>query len=126
MSIFTIPECRMKNLIKTALVLLILFISATEIRSQNNLNLQFNDGSSFRVFINDTLYNRHSQSQVLITGLRQDTVRLKVEVSAGERYGLTFYLLNKGKTTSGREFSYVLKKEKQRLKAVFLGMYDIR
>jgi hypothetical protein len=113
---------KMNNLFfKSAAICLFLTFS---LKSQNNLVLQLDNGSPFKVLINEKPFNTSAQSQVELKDLKQDTLLIKVELEKGERFGVTLYLLDKGKKTSGKEFNFVLHREKTRLRPVFMGMYD--
>jgi hypothetical protein len=94
------------------------------LQAQNSLSLQLEDGAPFRVLLNDKVYNTNPQSQVLLTDIKKDTLFVKVELEKGERYGLTLFLLDKGKSTRNKEFTYLLRKERNRLRPVFMGMYE--
>jgi hypothetical protein len=107
--------------LKTFIFLLFL---APSFKSQNNVMLQLSDGTPFKVLLNDKPYNSSPQSQVALTDIKQDTLLIKVELEKGERFGLTLYLLDKGKKTSAKEFTFVLYREKIRLRPVFMGMRD--
>jgi hypothetical protein len=100
-----------------------LFLHAA--KSQNNLILQMDDGTPFRVVLNDKVYNDSAQAQIQINDVAKDTLFLKVELSPSLSYGITVFLLDKGKKTRGKEFNYLLRKEKNRLQPVFMGMNDV-
>ncbi len=103
-----------------------LMLACGQALSQNNLSLQMEDGAAFRVLINEKVFNDSAQAQVLIPDIREDTLFVKIETAPALRYGVTLYLMDKGRKTTGKEFSYVLKKEKNRLRPVFMGIYDIK
>lgn len=109
---------------KKASLIFFLLLQATLI-AQNNLLLLSANGQLFSVYLNDRLQNRAPQASVLLRDLKKDTVFLKIEFTPGNRLGFTAYLLNKGRHTSGKEFSYRIAPGSTRLKVEFLGMDSI-
>ncbi len=93
--------------------------------AQNDVSLQLEQGGSFKVLVEDQYFNRSAHTHVMLHDIKEDTLRIKIELEDGHRYGITLYLLNKGKHTSKKEFNYLLKKERNRLRPVFTGMYAI-
>ncbi len=91
--------------------------------SQNNLHLFNGSGKPFRVLHNEK-YISAPQTDIVLSNIKQDTFRLKVEFD-GKKYGATFYLLNKGMRIDHREFSYRIEPLKDKLDIVYMGMDSV-
>lgn len=92
---------------------------------QNNARLYSSNGKVFRVVINEKVYNKSLQAEVLLEGIKKDTLRLKVETEEGQRYGATIYLLNQGKPCAKKEFNYRVDFNNNRVKLTYTGMQEI-
>lgn len=110
--------------LRRILVLKLLFV-CNLLQAQKEVHLQMEDGTPFRVFLQDRLVTDSAQVHAIITGIRHDTLSLKIETSSGNRYGITLFLLDKGKPTNHKEFTYLLRKEKNKIMPVFMGMQDL-
>lgn len=102
----------------------LLFFLVTGATAQNTVHLHLEDGAPFTVIQNEQPENTRPQSNVSLQEVTQDTLRLQIQLETGTKYGVTLFLLDKGKKTSGKEFSYMLRKQKHRLQPVFMGMRD--
>jgi hypothetical protein len=103
---------------------ILLLLSFTICESQNNLRLYSADGRLFSVFILDKKINETPQTDFLIENISDDTVRLKIQFDDQFKYPATFYLLDKGKKTLGKEFDYRVELTKNKIKVDFTGIYD--
>ena len=106
-------------------IFLLFIFCATSFLSQNNLRLFSSDGSVFKVILKDKFINKTTEADVLIEGILADTLNLKLEFESGQRFGLTIYLLEKGKPTKQKEFDYRIELAKNKIKSEFTGVYDI-
>jgi hypothetical protein len=93
--------------------------------AQNQLRLLSAKGSVFRVYINDKVYNKTPQAEVLIESIKKDTLQFKIEFESGSKYAATVFLLNKGQSTAQTEFNYNIDVEKNKLILRFMGAYSV-
>lgn len=102
-----------------------LLMCCLTLSSQNQLRLLSARGSVFRVYINDKVYNKTPQAEVLIESIRKDTLQFKIEFESGSKYAATVFLLNKGQSTAQTEFNYNIDIEKNKLILRFMGAYPV-
>lgn len=124
MIIFKRPNQTMA--LKTRILTSVFFLTSVLANAQNRLNLQMEGGEPFKVLIEDREVNATPETNVIVNDVVRDTLLIKVELESGLRYGVTLFLLDKGKRTSRKEFNYLLRKEKNRLRPVFMGMYFLK
>ena len=94
------------------------------LHSQNNVHIFNGSGKAFRVLQNEKYITSTPQTDVVLYKIKEDTLRLKLEFGE-RRYGATFYLLNKGKHISQREFTYRVEPVKDKLEIVYMGMDSV-
>jgi hypothetical protein len=104
---------------------LLMLLAALPALSQNNLRLLSGKGV-FRVYLADRLQNNSPQAEILLENIKEDTLYLKIEFEGQTRQGVTFYLLEKGIPTKGKEFCYRVEPEKGKVTAKFTGLYEIQ
>jgi len=97
------------------------FVFALTISAQNNLHLFTGSGKVFRMLQNEKYISATPQADVVLTKIKADTLRLKIEFD-GKRFGATFYLLSRTRHTSNKEFSYRVEPLKDKLEVVYMGM----
>lgn len=95
------------------------------IKAQNNLQLTSLQGIPANIYINDSLVNTTAQANLLIEGLKRDTIVLKAILGNKATTTQTVYLLDKGKPVSGMEFSYMLEQKNAGLRFTFAGVSKI-
>src|SRR5689334_7944576 len=89
----------------------------TSFFSQNNLRLFSSDGRTFKVLLKEKTLNATAEADVLLENISADTLNLKLEFESGQRFGLTIYLLEKGKPTKQKEFDYRIELAKNKIKS---------
>src|SRR6185436_7348987 len=100
---------------RSTIVLIFMFVTCC-LFCQNNARLVSADGKVFKVIINDKVYNRSLQAEVLIEKVKKDTLQVKVEFENGEKHGATLYLVDKGKPCTNKEFNYRIELNDHKLK----------
>lgn len=93
--------------------------------SQNNLRVFSKDGARFNVYVDDTVINIKYQSEVLITEILTDTLRIKIGFENKSKAEATLYLLEKGKAVNNKEFNYLIETKSNKTRFVFTGLYPI-
>ena len=105
-----------------SLQILILFAAVTGAAAQNTVNLYLEDGAPFIVMQNAQTVTSQPQANVSLPDVTMDTLMLRIQLETGTKYEVTLFLLEKGRKTTGKEFNYMLRKQKHRLQPVFMGM----
>jgi hypothetical protein len=108
---------------KFVLTLVVSFLSIKGI-SQNNVRLLSSTGI-FNIYIADKPANKTPQAEVLIENIETDTLYLKIEFEGEARQGISLYLLDKGRPASGKEFCYLVTRDKKKVDIDFRGVYEI-
>jgi hypothetical protein len=88
--------------------------------AQNNLRLFDPDGDVFTVYLGDSICNKVPQTEVLLTGLKKDSLELKIQFANGNVDEFV-YLLERGRKVSGKEFVYKVSIKKSKPKITFIG-----
>jgi hypothetical protein len=96
------------------------FLSSLFLTAQNNLRLYDPDGNIFSVYLGDSLCNKTPQTEVLLSGLKKDSLKLRIKF-ANENVEEFVYLLEKGKKVAGKEFVYTVSVKKSKPKFEFAG-----
>jgi hypothetical protein len=111
------------NRIRFGLLFLTCFIGQ-HLYSQNQARL-YSDAGLFTVLLNDLQVNSAPQAEVLLKNVLKDTLYVKVAFENSSPQGLSLYFMDKGRKTSGKEFSYLLRPEKGKIRITFMGMHAL-
>jgi len=102
---------------------LLLTISASSIilKAQNDLVVFSEQGEQFYVVINGVKQNVKPETNVKVTGLKQQTVKAKIIFADGKTPDLdqTVYLMSGGNEVRGYEFVYAVKKKEKGYKLAY-------
>lgn len=93
--------------------------------AQNNVRIFSGNGELFSVSIFDTLQNKIPQTNVLVQGIYDDTLRLKIAFENKTKFETTLLLFEKGKPTKNKEFNYRITREQDKIKLSYNGDYDV-
>lgn len=105
--------------------LLLLVLMPAVFFSQNSLRLLSENGTVFQVFMNDKSVNAKNEAEVLISGIKKDTLKLVVKFENGGKFPVLVFLLDKGRAVTGKEFNYLIEPDQQKIRVRFSGMYDV-
>lgn len=111
---------RMRNFSFVFMVMCSLVLPA-----QNNLRLVSAQGELFKVYYREKALQERPQANVLIEGIKEDTLYLKLEFEGGQKYGALIYFFEQGKTVQHKEFDYRIAPDKNKVKIDFIGLYAI-
>jgi len=102
-------------------ILFLIFLNCATSDAQNQVHLFSGSGTPFMVYINEKPVHRTPQTHVIIRDVKTDTLLVKIDFS-GRKSGLTLYLLDKGKSTTGKEFTYRVEPVKNGIHHRFMGI----
>jgi len=103
------------------LIYLIFSINATLLFSQNSLRFSNVNGIPFSVYLNDSLINSIMQTDILISGIKKDTVLVKLDFENKLSATKKIYLLDKRKKVKNYEFVYLVEIENNKINFNFAG-----
>ena len=106
------------------LYLLILAFSVSI--AQNNLRVYSANGEVFKLSVNNTQSNAHEQANVIVTGILQDTVLVKIEFPDNLTALKKLFLIEKTKPVFHKEFTYKVENIKNKLQISFVNVSDIQ
>ncbi len=102
---------------------LLLTLTFTSIKAQNNLIILTEKGSKFFLSVNEQAVNDSAQSQVKKAKVFDDTCSVKLVFTDGSpEFKGTVFLTEAGKTVNNREFTYSLSEGKGKRELKFISM----
>ncbi len=93
--------------------------------SQNNIRVFSAKGELFTLIAFDTVQNTLPQTNVLLTSVYEDSLRVKIEMENKIKIETTLLLVEKGKSTKNKEFNYKINVDQNKLKVSYAGYYDM-
>jgi hypothetical protein len=106
------------------LLALLLILLHQQAYLQNQARL-YSDAGLFHVFVNDIPVNRAQQAEVVIKNVLKDTLEVKIAFGNGEAGRFSLYLVEKGKHTTGKEFSFLVMHTNGRTGIRFMDMREL-
>src|ERR1700745_3451147 len=98
-----------------------LVISSFFSTAQNNLIVFDENGENFFLFVDDKRVNDSAQTEVNAAGIYDDTCRIKAVFQNKNipEFSEKVFLLEKGKNTNNRDFTYSISRQKGKTKLHF-------
>ncbi|MBA3679819.1 MAG: DUF4476 domain-containing protein [Bacteroidetes bacterium] len=93
--------------------------------AQNNIRIFSAKGELFTLIAFDTVQNKTPQTNILISSVYEDSLRIKIELENKTKIEATLFLFEKGKATKNKEFNYKATIDQNKIKVSYAGYYDI-
>jgi len=110
----------MRYLFTTFFIFILSFVFA-----QNNVRLFSGKGELFTITVFDSVQNKTPQTNVLITSVADDSLKIKIELENKLKTETTLLIFEKGRATKNKEFNYRINVEQDKIKISYAGYYDI-
>lgn len=93
--------------------------------AQNNIRVFSAKGELFYLTAFDSLQNKTPQTNVLISSVVDDSLRIKIELENKLKTEFILLIFEKGKPAKNKEFNYKVIVEQNNIKISYAGYYDI-
>ena len=90
------------------------------------MRIYSSNGELFKLSVNNKLFNKHEEANVLVLQVMGDTITIKVEFTNNLKTEKKIYLLEKTKPVTLKEFNYKVENIKNKLIISFININDIQ